>query len=446
MNANTRTEPALKPADLRGILRYVPLFRGHVFVISVDGSIIEHDNFANVLTDIAVLRSLNIQVVLVHGIGKQLKNLAQERAFEASDLYGDGPTDAPTLELALEATAQANRELLQGLARHNLKYAQANAVRAAQVGILHGKDYGATGRVDKVDLSLLRNLLEHEIVPVFSPIVYDRDGSALRLNSDLLAAELAIALEASKLIYLTPFPGLVVNGQTIVNIPHAELEERLARHAGTIDARLRSKATHAARALAANTPRTHILDGRVFGGLLTEIFDKVGLGTMIHANDYQQVRPARKKDVPALYDLMRQAVRAEALRMRTRQEIEHHIDEYFLYEIDDSLVACASLITYPRTKTMEVAAVFVQPAYQGKGIGKKMVDFARHEAARRGARKLVALSTQSFNFFHKVCAFREGSVKDLPAPRRKSYEASGRNSRILVTPVPPEKPAARTSA
>ena len=96
----------MKLTDLRGILQYIPQFREKVFVISVDGGIVTDENFANILLDVAVLRSLNIRVVLVHGASAQIRNLADERHVKASDLDGAGITDAETLQLALTA---ANR-------------------------------------------------------------------------------------------------------------------------------------------------------------------------------------------------------------------------------------------------------------------------------------------------------------------------------------------------
>jgi amino-acid N-acetyltransferase len=96
----------VKPTDLRGILQYIPRYREKVFVLSVDGAIVTEENFANILTDIAVLRSLNIRVVLVHGAAAQIRALAEQQGITPSDIFGSGVTDAPTLQLALTAARQ----------------------------------------------------------------------------------------------------------------------------------------------------------------------------------------------------------------------------------------------------------------------------------------------------------------------------------------------------
>ena len=432
---SSQRERAMKPTDLRGILRYVPMFRDHVFVIAVDGSIVSHENFTNIVTDIAVLRSLSIKVVLVHGIGHQLVALAGEHNVALSDVQGEGVTDAPTMSLAREAAALVSQTVLEHLTQAGLRCAITNAVRATNVGVLKGRNHLFTGKIEKVDAAILKSMLAQDILPLVTPIVCDREGQSLRVNSDHLAMELAVAMGASKLIYLTPFPGLQVDGVVKINLPEDELKSLLADKKVTLDPRIRSKATQAAKALDEDVPRAHILDGRVFGGLLTEIFDKVGLGTMVHANDYDRIRPAKKKDAQALYNLAKHGAKSEALVLRTRQQIEQSIADFFVYEIDDSIIGCAALRSYPDGKAMELGALYVQPFYHGRGVGKKLVEYAKRRAKDRGAKKLLALTTQTSGFFQSSCGFVEASLKDLPAVRRQELKSSGRNSHVLQFPL-----------
>jgi len=422
----------LKPSDLRGILEYVPMFRGQIFVVAIDGSVVDDENFGNVITDLAVMKSLHIRIVLVHGIGRQIKNLSAERGIPISDAYGSAPTDDATLRLASKASAEVGQSVVRQLTRHNLKCALTNAIRATELGVIGGVNHQHTGKVDKIDFDLIRGLLERDTVPVFSPICFDREGDPLRVNSDVLATELATGLQASKLIYLTPHAGLIIKGEPLVNIPLDELKQTLKKRPGDIDERLVSKAREACAALEAGVPRAHILDGRVFSGLLTEIFDKVGLGTMVHANDYQQIRAAKKKDAQSVHQILRNAAnRTEAVVQRTRQDIEQHIEDYYVYVVDESIIGCCCLQPLKGTKSVELAAVLVQPFYQGKGVGRKLTEFAIQEAKRRGFKKVIALSTQSARFF-EVAGFDEGSPKDLPKERRERYDQTKRASKVMI--------------
>jgi hypothetical protein len=120
----------VKLTDLRGILRYIPQFREKTFILAVDGAIVTDENFANILLDVAVLRSLNIRVILVHGASAQITALAKERKKVPSDLYGAGITDAETLQLAINASNRLTHEILEGLSTNDLRAACTNAITA----------------------------------------------------------------------------------------------------------------------------------------------------------------------------------------------------------------------------------------------------------------------------------------------------------------------------
>ncbi|HKK17907.1 MAG TPA: amino-acid N-acetyltransferase [Opitutales bacterium] len=425
-------DSSIKPTDLRGILKYVPMFRGQIFVIAVDGSLVAHEMFRNVLLDIAVLRSLNIKIILVHGIGQQLHALAELRGIEISDAYGEGVTDEATLQLATEATASVNLQIVQGLTKNKLRCAATNAVRSKEIGILKGKDQQLSGNVDKLDISLIHQLLDNDTIPVVAPIAFNREGNSLRINSDLLAAELASSLEASKLIYLTTHDGLKLEENLVTNLLAAELEALLDDAAtDSIPDRLRSKCTYGIKAIRAGTPRAHILDGRIFGVLLNEIFDKVGIGTMIYNNDYESIRPAIPADAYAIFNITRNAVQSDALLERTRQYIESEIENFLVYEIDGSIIGCIHLRTYGKGEIVEVGSVYVQPFYQKKGVGRRMIEYVCREARRKGTKRIVALTTQATKFFTAVCDFKEGGQEDLPAERAEEAKRSGRNSRVF---------------
>ena len=427
----TSDEHNIKPTDLRGILKYVPMFRDHVFVLAIDGSLVAHENFQNVLLDIAVLRSLNIKVVLVHGVGQQIEALAKQKETTISDPHGELETDAVTLELATEAAAMVSLEVMQGLTRNGLRCATCNGVRSKEIGIFKGEDQLSSGAVDKIDDVLFNKLLDADTIPVITPIAFNREGAPLRINSDLLASELASKLNASKLIYMTTQEGLQISGQSLTNLPVADLEGLIKTATKQMPERLLSKFKHAAKAINAGTPRAHILDGRLFGALLNEIFDKVGIGTMVYSNDYQSIRRAVAADAHSIYNITQNGVRSESLRERSQESIAATIDDYLVYEIDGSIVGCVNLKIYDSGDIAEIGSVYVQAFYQNKGVGRKMVEFACAEAQERGSRRAIAMTTQASKFFSKVCAFEEGTVNDLPAERREDYAQNGRNSKVL---------------
>ena len=259
----------MKPTDLRGILQYVPRFREKTFVISVDGAIVTDENFANILLDIAVLRSLNIRVVLVHGASAQIQALAAEHGLQPSNLDGTGVTDAATLKLALTAANRLTHEVLEGLATTDLRAACPNAMVAYPMGILHGVDHLFTGKVERVDTELLQTLLQQGIIPVIPPLGFDGQGHTYRVNSDAVAVAAAEAIKALKVIFVTTYDGLFRQGRLFRQMLASDLESVLALDPGELPPEALSKATHAAAACRAGVPRVHLINGRLDEALLS---------------------------------------------------------------------------------------------------------------------------------------------------------------------------------
>ncbi len=428
-----QTAPIIKPNDLRGILQYVPRFQGQIFVIAIDGAIIADENFSNLLVDIAVLRSLHIKVVLIHGIGHQIQELATLRGVAITNNDGMGITDAPTLDLSIRAASRVSHLILEGLTQNSLKAVITNAVRALPVGIIKGVDQQLTGKVERIDKDFIGALIEQHVVPLIIPVAFGPDGKSLRVNSDLLAAEVAEALHATKIIYLTPHAGLEINGKLRREISVDALKKIVETQPEQIGEAVRSKAVHAVKAIETGTPRVHIVDGRVFDGLLNEIFSNEGVGSLVYGNDYQQIRKATKRDVRFIYHLTRAGVKREELLQRSQQSIEKIIDQFYVYEVDENIIACVTLYSYPDKPTLaEIGSLYVLPFYHNRGIGKKMVEYACMQAKERGATSMLALSTQSFGFFASVCGFEETTKEALPEARLKLYEDSGRNAKVMV--------------
>jgi amino-acid N-acetyltransferase len=196
-----------------------------------------------------------------------------------------------------------------------------------------------------------------------------------------------------------------------------------------------SKAQHAAAACLAGVERVHIASGREDEGLLAEVFSNEGIGTLIYANEYEQIRPAKKKDIRAIQRLTKKAVEAEELMRRTRVEMEKNLGDYFIFEIDKNPVGCVALHIYPEQKQGELASLFVSPAHENQGIGRKLIQFIENKAREAGLNELIVLSTQAFTYFQSKGGFSEGAADNLPPARRAKYDQSGRNSKVLVKPL-----------
>src|SRR5262249_37587413 len=178
-------------------------------------------------------------------------------------------------------------------------------------------------------------------------------------------------------------------------------------------------------------PRVHVISGLLEEGLLAEVFTNEGVGTLVYANEFQQIRRARKKDIRSILNLTKPSVATDELVKRTRSSIEKQLNDYYIFEIDKNPVACVALHAFPEQNKAELACLYVSPAHENAGIGRKLIQFVDNKARELGFTELIALSTQAFTYFQSKGGFVEGSPEDLPPSRRERYDQSGRNSKVL---------------
>jgi amino-acid N-acetyltransferase len=175
--------------------------------------------------------------------------------------------------------------------------------------------------------------------------------------------------------------------------------------------------------------RVHIIDGRVEGMLLKEVSSNRGYGTMIYANQHENIRLMNYRDIPFVLSIMEDAVEQDILVARSHEHLEEKIRDFFVYEVDGTIHGCGALHPFPG-RTGEIAAVAVDETYTKFGIGKKIITFLIEQATNAKMKKVFVLTTQTSDWFQQL-GFTEGGIDDLPEEKRKSYNPR-RNSRVLI--------------
>ena len=170
-------------------------------------------------------------------------------------------------------------------------------------------------------------------IPVIPPLGFDGEGNTYRVNSDDLAREVAVRLRATKLIYITTRDGLIRKGEFIRQIPNGELDQILEHEPGSLEQDQLAKARNSAAACQAGISRVHLINGSVHEGLLAEVFSNTGIGTLVYANEYRQIRPAKKSDLGSILALTKNAIESAELMDRSLTDIESNVAEYYLFEI-----------------------------------------------------------------------------------------------------------------
>ena len=417
-------------SDLRAILQYVPQFRGSTFVIALDGAVIESPEFSDILLDIAVLRSLNIKVVLVHGAAAQIAALGEKRAVTLSNNDGTGVTNEATLEVSMDAISRLSNAVMQSLTTVKLKAATANAIHAHPAGIINGIDAGLTGTIERIDAGVLQGFLEQDILPVVPPLGFDADGRTLRVNSDAVAREVATALDAAKILFIsTDDPREPISDDRQFS---GESALAFVENAADLPPGLASKLNHGANATRDGVTRVHMIGCSSDDALLAELFSNEGVGVMIYSDDYRQIRQANLADVDELYLLIHRAMEEDQLVTRSRAEILQQIDDYIVMEVDGNVVGCVAVHFYPDDNKAELACLFVKKGHTDQGYGRTLVSAAIAEAKETRASEIFALSTQAAGYLEREGFERVEDLNALPESRRDKWEENGRNALLLI--------------
>lgn len=421
-------------SDLRAILQYVPQFRGHTFVVALDGAVIDSPDFSNILLDLAVLRSLNIKVVLVFGAAAQIEALGKKRDVPLSNVDGTGITDETTLEISMDAISRLSNAIMQSLTTVKLQAATANAIHAHPSGIIGGVDARFTGTIERIDAEVLQSFLDQNILPIVQPLGFDADGQTLRVNSDVVAREVAIALKAEKILFLSTEDPRSSLQPSQRNCSSETVRELLAENPD-LSIGLSSKLKHAAAATRDGVTRVHLIGSESDDAILAEVFSNEGVGVMVYSDSYRRIRKATRSDVDELYLLIHRAMEEEQLVERSRAEILSSIEDFIVLEIDGNIVGCVAVHPYEEENKAELACLFVKRGHNGQGYGSILVKAAMDRAKELNSNQLFALSTQAAGYLEKEGFQRESDLSHLPPGRREKWETNQRNALLLVRAI-----------
>ena len=244
---------------------------------------------------------------------------------------------------------------------------------------------------------------------------------------DAGVVDFTLGMGASKLITLLE-ETILIDGEPVPAVRAADALE-LAEKPGVTGGGLLRAAAEACRR---GVPRVHVLNGRRQGVLVDELFSNEGVGTMVHADAYQEIRPLREEDIPELLGMIGRSVRRTKLVPRNYEDIEAKLADYHVMTIDDNVVGCVALHEYPDERMAEVACLYVKLAHESRGYGADLVRHAEGVARKMGVPEVFALTTRAAAFFRERMGYEERSKEVLPATRRAQLEASGRDSAVFA--------------
>lgn len=421
---------------LRGSAPYIHAHHGATFVVAFGGEAAARADFKQLIYDVALLHSLGVKLVLVHGARPQIDARLEAAGLRTQFANGHRITDGAALDCVKTAVGATRIEIEALLSTSlastpmggaKLDVASGNLVVAKPVGVRSGVDYQHTGEVRRIDVEALRALLDRGSVALLSPVGYSPTGEIFNLRYEEVAVATAVALKADKLLFL--HEGARIS-ERLPECP-AQLELSQVRSwAAKADAHIAPVLEAAASACENGVARVHLVSHAEDGALLQELYSRDGAGTLVTAEAYDHLRPAVLGDIGGLLELIEPLETSGVLVPRGRERLELELDKFLVMARDGLITACCALIPFPRERVGEIACVAVHPAYRKQGWASALLAEAEKRAHGLGLKQLCALTTHAPHWFVER-GFVEANPEALPVPRQHLYNAQ-RNSKVFI--------------
>lgn len=416
---------------------YINAHRGKTFVLMFGGEAVEDSNFSYIIQDIALLSSLGVKLVLVHGARPQIDQRVELRNLVSRFHEDIRITDKATLECVKDAAgsvrAQVEALLTMGLANSpmhgaHIRVCSGNMVVAMPMGVRNGIDYEHTGLVRRIDVTGINDHLADGSIVLLSPMGYSPTGEVFNLSHEDVATQAAIALKADKLISFVEQEGVMNSeGKLQKNIELNSLVKMFNDHAA-YNNKFILKAFQ--ECLEAGLDRCHCVSYLQDGALLQELFTRDGAGTLISQSYYEQLRGATIEDVGGILQLINPLEEKGVLVKRSRELLEQEIERFAVIERDGMIISCAALYPYPEEGSGEVACVVTHNDYRGKNRGERLVLALKQQAIEQGLKTIFVLTTVTAHWFQDL-GFEQAGLDALPEKKKKLYNFQ-RNSKVFV--------------
>ncbi len=427
---------------IRSAAPYVHAFRGKTLVIAFGGEVVADDSFLGVVHDLNLLHSLGIRLVVVHGMRPQIEVILQQQDIESRYHRGLRVTDAETMDCVLEAAGQVRSriEALLSLGMANSPMAGArnrvstgNYITAKPQGVLDGIDMQLTGEVRRIDTQAIQQRLDDGDIVLISPLGYSPTGEIFNLALEEVAMQVAVKLEAQKLIFLMDNDGVRDGRRKLMPELSTKDAEALLAKPDKLSPDVVHYLPHAVRACDNGVKRAHLISRHMDGALLLELFTRDGVGTMVAASALANLRNATIDDVGGILAIIGPLEEQGILVRRSRERLEMEIERFVVAEHDNQIIGCAALYAFPGDGVGELAALCVHPDFQREGYGEALMHEIEARARKLKLGAMFVLTTRTAGWFIER-GFEPAAIADLPKQKQSLYNWQ-RKSQVYRKPL-----------
>jgi amino-acid N-acetyltransferase len=415
-------------------------------VVMLGGEAIADKNFTNIISDIALLHSLGVKIVIVYGARPQINQILDKQHCVTPYHKGIRVTHEQALPLVIQAAGQLQLAITAKLslslnntpmAGKELNVVSGNFVIAQPLGVSDGIDYSHSGCVRRINIAGINRALEQGSIVLLGPIASSVTGECFNLLSEEIATQVAIRLKAEKLIGFCSTQGIIdKDGNSIAELFPADvenllhdLEQEAQSHYNATTGTLRFLRA-AISACRAGTPRSHLLSYKEDGALIQELFSFDGIGTQVVMASSEQVRQATIDDIGGIFDLIQPLEDKGILVRRSREQLEREIHHFTVIDRDGLIIGCAALYPYQEESMAEIACVAIHNEYRDSNRGLLLLNHMKSQCKNMGVRQLFALTTNSLHWFREQ-GFIEVGLASLPVIKQNLYNYQ-RRSKILT--------------
>lgn len=425
----------------RASTTYINAHRGQIFVVLLSGEALADPNLPNIIHDLNLLHSLGVKLVLVTGARPQISSALAQQSIPTSYHKQVRITCSDAVDVILESVGRLSikteARLSMGLTNSpmdgaDIRVCRGNFVTAKPFGIHDGIDHHFTGRVRKIQSEAIHQQLDSGNIVLLSNLGYSLTGEVFNLTAEEIATETAVALDADKLILLTPTEGIFDELGNL--IPSLNLNDA-TRHMEQLDesdnesACIKKALQAAISAFSRNVHRSHLISFKDNGALLQELFTREGKGTLISRDNFDMLRNATFDDVASILALIKPLEESGTLVTRSRELLETDVGNFQVIELEGAIIACAALYSLAEGLG-EIACLAIDKGYQKKGHGDQLLSSLEIKAREQGLKKLFVLTTVTDHWFLER-GFKPATADDLPESRKQLYN-NNRNSKVLI--------------
>lgn len=412
----------------RSAAPYIYAHQGNVFVITIPNSMLNSEQLPALVQDLALMQTLGIKLVLVYATGLfatkrhkrpviddrkliRLQHKVGELQSRLESLFSTGLVNTPMAGMKLTTIS-------------------GNFVHAKPTGVVNGVDLQYHGEVRRVDTKSILKQLDNGNIVLLSSIGYSPSGDCFYLDEHDVATTVAASIPSEKLIFLMNDKTLQNSRKQRIKFLTLKSAQSLLTRRKTLSNSAKQYIEFAINACLNRVQRVHLLSTDVPGALLQELYSHDGAGTLITAEQYDDIRPATIEDVGGILSLINPLEEQQVLVERTREQIELEIHNYDVIEHDGFVIACGALHPMKDKHIGEIACLAVHADYQKEGLGNRLLKHLEQKAWTQNLTSVFVLTTKALHWFREH-GYRKSSIQELPISKQRTYNYQ-RNSRVYL--------------